>query len=101
MKCNDKLTNDSIAQVFGYYCKSKEKKDNQTGLAVTLNESEGNLEVGCFLFPYEDDKQDDYSIQSIMMLVYKINVITQNSSMGVSLNFYICSAYLQKSQYLN
>ena len=50
-KRRQKLTDEAVAQLLGYYCKSK-GKDNQTGVAILLNEYNQQVEIRLFLFPY-------------------------------------------------
>lgn len=63
------LATSAIAQVMGYYCKSK-VGNNQTGFAMLLNEFEKNIQARFFLFPYKQDVEDDGYCQSLMFPLY-------------------------------
>ena len=54
-----KLPDEAVAQLLGYYFKSKGMNDNQMGVAVLLNEYKKNVEIRLVLFPYCDDEKKD------------------------------------------
>ena len=66
---HSELDSSAIAQVMGYYCKTK-KGNNQAGFAMLLNEVDKKVEARFFLFPYKANNDNGYCIQSLMLPLF-------------------------------